>query len=89
MSYRYEDHREWLGSDEGTKAVGEVLRKVDEVLRPAGAAMMCNLWPSASDSWKCLAAVDHACAMGVIREVEQARTPAGQHRVFVLRGGRA
>ena len=36
MSYRYEEHREWLASDEGIKAVGQVIRNVEQRLRLCG-----------------------------------------------------
>jgi hypothetical protein len=82
VSYRYEEHREWLASDEGIKAVGQVIRNVEQRLDYAGAAMMCKLWPAAGDSWEMMAAVDRVVALGMIVEVEQAQPPAGQHRVF-------
>lgn len=83
MSYDYREHREWLASPEGVKAVGNVLRHIETRLRPAGAATMARLWPSgAGDSFQMMAAVDHCVALGVIEEVEFARAPWAQNRVF-------
>lgn len=82
MSYQYGDHREWLATDEGVAAVAEVIRKVETVLDPAGAATMVNLWPPVSNNWRAMAAVDHVVRLGMIEPVIQAYAPAGQHRVF-------
>ena len=84
MSYVYEDFREWLSTTEGAKATGEVLRNIETKLDPAGCAMMAALLPhSTGDSWRMLAAVDRCVEMGVLREVQQAREPAGQYRIFI------
>ena len=84
MSYQYGAYSAWLASAEGIEAVGKVLRKVETLLVPAGAARMCELWPDGvGDAWRMLAAVDHVVALGVIREVEQIREPMAQFRIFV------
>lgn len=83
MAYDYRENRKWLASPEGVKAVGEVLRNIENRLRPAGAAAMHKLWPTgAGDGWQKMAAVDHCVALGVIEEIRFAREPWGQHRVF-------
>jgi hypothetical protein len=84
MSYDYESHRGWLGTVEGGKAIGEVLANIERVLKPAGCAMMCKLWPATGDSWSMMAAVDRCVEMGVLREIPypEGRTPMAQYRIF-------
>jgi hypothetical protein len=81
--YAYPGHEKWLSSEEGIAAVGEVLNKVEKYLRPAGCAMMSAIWPRTGSTDTMQAAVDHVVALGIIREVELARRPAGQDRIFV------
>jgi len=80
--YRYEEHREWLASREGVVAVGEALANIEKVMVPAGCAMMHAICPSTGSTDTMLASIDRCVEMGVIYEVQQMRTPAGQHRIF-------
>lgn len=82
--YVYANHREWLNSEQGIRAVGEVLRNVERVLRPAGAALMSAVWPTAANTDQMMAAVDRVVEMGVIVELKLEMHPSGQRRVFVL-----
>ena len=85
MSYQYEEHREWINGPEGTKALASVLKHIEQLLEPAGAAMMCKLWPvGIGNTDRMMAAVDRAVELGVIVEVNVTPRPWGQHRIFTL-----
>jgi len=82
MSYKYEDQKEWLFTDEGQRKFLAIRDKVFALLKTSGAFMMENIL--SGGDWECLACVDRMVELHEIREIPQIDDfLAGQHRVFV------
>lgn len=88
MIYVYEKQRQNLFTDEGQRMFLRVRDWVGLRLNDAGAFRMQEAMSAAGggDSWDMLACVDRLVELGEIREVTRGAC-AGQHRVFVAKGG--
>jgi hypothetical protein len=86
VSYRYEDLRPRLFTDEGQRALLKVRDHVQRLLKTAGAfrveEAMCVQGVS-GDSWFRLALIDRLEELGEIRRVQQEQRVAGQDEIYV------
>ena len=86
MSYNYQTEKPGLLAPDNIpklmKARDKILAIVKEAGAISGGAAMCQ-WPGGGDSWQMMAVADWMVENGDLREVEQRREPAGQHRVYM------
>jgi hypothetical protein len=80
MSYKYEEQKSGIFTDEGQKLFLGVRDKVARLLKESGAFMLNNVLTG--DSWQCIACVDRMVELGDLTEVVQ-HGVRGQDRVFV------
>ena len=87
MSYRYEDLRPWVFTDEGQRALLRLRDWTMGALRRTGAFQLhCAIDAAGSgDSWQRIALVDRLVELGEIKLVERAGV-ASQYRVYVEAG---
>lgn len=85
MSYRYEDQKAWLFTDEGQRVFIQARDRALELLKLAGAfqCMAPFRRVTGGDVWNHFAIIDRMVELGDIREVTQPDEVFGQHRVFV------
>lgn len=88
MSYRYEDLKASIFSEQGQRMFLSIRDQVRRHLRESGAVMMEHaISGQTGGSWEMLACVDRMVELGELWELEFPNgTPAGQHRVFVSGG---
>ncbi len=83
MSYRYEDLKSWILTDEGQRLCFRTLASAQALIKSAGACMSGKLiGADAPSTWHSLAAIDRLIEVGELREVTNSDV-AGQHRIFV------
>ncbi len=89
MSYKYEDEKKELFTDDGQRLFLGIRDHVHKLLGQAGAVRMAEAinppGRCCSNSWTLLACVDRLVELGEIREITDTET-AGQYRVFVKLG---
>ena len=86
MSYRYEDHRHVVLTEQGQIILFKVHRLALKLIDASGCVRAQKLLDQGvSDSWEAMAFVDHLVAVGELREVWQghATTGCSHHRLFV------
>jgi hypothetical protein len=88
MSYRYEDQKPWLFTDEGQRALLAQRDWCQKALATAGSFTSGRGMAAIStpDTWKAMALFDRLVELGEIRELTGPEA-WGQHRVFVKAGG--
>lgn len=84
MSYKYEDEKRKLFTDEGSRQFHAMLKHCQAMLVESeaftmAAAMRC---PGIGDTWEMMACVDRMVELGEVREVPT--KGAAQNRVFVM-----
>jgi hypothetical protein len=85
--YVYEQEKRHLFTEEGQVLFLEIRDRANGLLDLSGAVRMHEaISGSAGIAWHMLACVDRMVELGEIEEVPQAGV-AGQHRVFVRKGG--
>lgn len=83
MSYRYEEQREQLFTDDGQRTFLKFRDMTNHLLKEAGAARMdCMMSGLSGDTWMMLACADRMVELGEIVEISPPNS-AGQHRIFV------
>lgn len=87
--YKYEEHRDWLGSLEGQRDLLRVRDWVHGALKNAGAFTLGKAIGAAKDgdSFRRIALVDRLVELDEIEEVP-GQTCASQHRIYRGRGER-
>lgn len=82
MSYRYEEFRDFVLSDEGQRDVIRTLLHAQKIMEQSGAATMRALMTQmrCCDSWQRLAVIDRLLEIGVLREVGN----TGTERILAL-----
>ncbi|HXJ61077.1 MAG TPA: hypothetical protein VNU68_30900 [Verrucomicrobiae bacterium] len=84
MSYKYEEIKPRIFTEEGQRIFLSIRDKANQLLKVAGAVRMQELIQGHSGSnWDMIACVDRLVELGEIREITVAGRVAGQHRVFV------
>lgn len=84
MTYRYETEREGLFNDSGQRTFLKIRDRAQHLLKTAGAARVEEIISGCTgDTWQMLACVDRLVELGELREITNAASVAGQHRVFV------
>lgn len=85
MSYKYEDLRQNIFTDEGQKLFLRIRDRTMRLINESGAARCEEMISGNSgSSWDFLACVDRMVELGEIVEVIRPGV-AGQHRVFVMK----
>lgn len=84
MSYKYEDQKKALFTDDGSRQFHAMLKHCRAMLDTSGAftmaaAMRC---PGIGDTWEAMACVDRMVELGEVREVPT--KGMAQNRVFVM-----
>lgn len=83
MSYRYDDLRPKLFTEDGQVMFLKVRDNVQRLLREAGAVRAQEAWSTVTgDSWLMLACLDRLVELGEVREVSPPGS-WGQSRLFV------
>jgi len=83
MSYKYENEKAKIFTEEGSREFIKVRDEAKRLLDEAGAFMMFKpLKGVTGDSWTMMAYVDRLVELGEIREITGPQV-AGQHRVFI------
>jgi hypothetical protein len=83
MSYKYEDIKPMIFSEDGQNMFLRIRDHITDILSVAGAIRMQEAISVATgDSWQMLACVDRMVEIGELREVTGIGVP-GQYRVFV------
>lgn len=87
MSYRYEDEKPKIWTEEGVDTFIAARTRCSNLLHEAGAFKMgAVLKVITGDTWFAMACVDRLVEQGLIRELFQSNMPAGQNRVFIDSG---
>lgn len=87
MAYIYEENIGHTYTDKGQRQFLRIRDRVHRLLREAGAVRMQEAMSGeAGDLWEIMACVDRLVALGEIGEIDQARRPPGQFRIFVKVG---
>lgn len=84
MSYRYEDLRDRLFTDEGQRELLRVRDTVKRLLDVAGAFRMGELINAlhGCDTWQAMSCVDRLVELDEIHECQHPHVQAGQNRIF-------
>jgi hypothetical protein len=83
MSYKYEDHRANIFTENGQVMFLKIRDRAHALIETAGAARLSNIISGVcGDSWDMLACVDRLVELGEIREITS-EDVRGQDRVFV------
>jgi hypothetical protein len=86
VSYRYEDLRPQVVTDEGQRALLKVRDHVQQLLKSSGAFRVQEVLSVpgvGGDIWFRLALIDRLEELGEIRRVQQAQRVAGQDEIYV------
>lgn len=85
--YRYQDHRQWVFTDEGQRALLKLRDWTKDTLRRTGAFTLASAIDAAGfgDSWQRMALVDRLVELGELQMVPRAGV-ATQHQVYVEAG---
>ena len=85
MSYKYQEIRPYLFTEEGQLDFIKIRDKVKELLKLSGAFQVGNILSLSGvhgDTWQRISCVDRLVEIGEIKEIIRSDCP-GQHRVFV------
>lgn len=82
MSYRYEDHRAVVFSEDGQVQFLEIRDKARALIEQSGAVMSGKLMVS-GDTWHSLACIDRLVELKELIEIPNTWSSAGQHRLFI------
>ena len=83
MSYKYEDERSKLFTEQNVELITTARANANRTIAVSGVVTMKYLIEGMNgEVWTRLAAVDYLVEKGELREVKQEREPAGQHRIF-------
>lgn len=85
MSYSYRKLRPTVFTEDGTVALLKAKRIIERAIKAADCVAMGMLLTTRGNTWESMAIVDYLVEIGEIQEIRQERTPAGQHRIFVLK----
>lgn len=84
MSYRYEDLKPELLTDDGQRLLFFIHGNVQQHLRESGAVRAAEAWRGVTgDRWLMLACLDRLIELGEIRECDNPVSTFAQHRIFV------
>lgn len=84
MPYTYEEHRNFVFTEEGQELFLKIRDKIKELLDVSGACRVGNVINNISgDTWNKLACIDRLSELGEIREIIDPNSSMGQHRVLV------
>ena len=87
MSYKYEEQKPWIFTEEGQVQFLNIRDNVQQLLKKAGAvSMSCAMSGTTGDSWRQMACVDRLVELGEIKELLRSHDCPGQYRVFVKCG---
>lgn len=84
MPYTYEEHRNFVFTEDGQELFLKIRDRIKELLDVSGACRVGNVINCISeDTWNMLACIDRLSELGEIREIIDPNSSMGKHRVFV------